>query len=69
MREVFGILTLVLAPVAGYAAENGLNWAYPVGRSLRAYPGPATGSFSNPACGGVRFLNVGLVSGGGMHRH
>ena len=30
MRKVFGILTLVLAPVAGYAAENGLNWAYPV---------------------------------------
>jgi len=30
MRKLFGILTLVLAPVAGYAAENGLNWAYPV---------------------------------------
>src|ERR1700686_4538241 len=30
MRKVFGILTLVLAPVAGYAAENGLDWAYPV---------------------------------------
>src|SRR5882672_12652977 len=30
MRKLFGILTLVLVPVAGYAAENGLQWAYPV---------------------------------------
>jgi cytochrome c553 len=30
MRKLFGILTLVLAPVAGYAAENSLQWAYPV---------------------------------------
>src|SRR6266571_4379555 len=30
MRKLFGILTLVLAPVAGYAAENSLSWAYPV---------------------------------------
>ena len=30
MRKMFGILTLVLIPVAGYAAENGLKWAYPV---------------------------------------
>jgi cytochrome c553 len=30
MRKLFGILTLVLAPVAGYAAENSLGWAYPV---------------------------------------
>jgi hypothetical protein len=30
MRKLFGILTLMLVPVAGYAAENGLNWAYPV---------------------------------------
>jgi len=30
MRKLFGTLTLVLVPVAGYAAENGLNWAYPV---------------------------------------
>jgi cytochrome c553 len=30
MRKLFGILTLVLAPMAGYAAENGLKWAYPV---------------------------------------
>ena len=30
MRKLFGILTLALAPVAGYAAENGLSWAYPV---------------------------------------
>jgi len=30
MRKLFGILTLVLVPVFGYAADNGLNWAYPV---------------------------------------
>jgi len=30
MRKVFGILTLVLVPVVGSAAENGLNWAYPI---------------------------------------
>src|SRR4051812_34418138 len=30
MRKLFGILSLVFAPVAGYAAENGLKWAYPV---------------------------------------
>src|SRR5260221_5144336 len=30
MRKLFGILTLVLAPVAAYAAENSLSWAYPV---------------------------------------
>ena len=30
MRKLFGIVTLVLVPVAGYAAENGLSWAYPV---------------------------------------
>ena len=30
MRKLLGILTLVLIPVAGYAAENGLGWAYPV---------------------------------------
>ena len=30
MRKLFGILTLVLVPAAGYAAENGLRWAYPV---------------------------------------
>src|SRR5258708_33780347 len=30
MRKLFGILTLLLVPVAGYAAENSLGWAYPV---------------------------------------
>src|SRR3977135_820828 len=30
MRKLFGILTLVLVPVVGTAAENGLKWAYPV---------------------------------------
>jgi cytochrome c553 len=30
MRKLFGLLTVVLAPVAGYAADNGLKWAYPV---------------------------------------
>jgi cytochrome c553 len=30
MRKLFGILALVLVPVAGLAAENGLQWAYPV---------------------------------------
>jgi cytochrome c553 len=30
MRKLFGIVTLVLAPVVGSAAENGLKWAYPV---------------------------------------
>jgi len=30
MRKLFGILTLLLVPVAGYAAENSLSWAYPV---------------------------------------
>lgn len=30
MRKLFGILMLVLIPVAGYAADNGLKWAYPV---------------------------------------
>jgi cytochrome c553 len=30
MRKLIGILTLVLAPVAGFAAENSLQWAYPV---------------------------------------
>jgi cytochrome c553 len=30
MRKLVGILTLVLVPMAGYAAENGLKWAYPV---------------------------------------
>jgi cytochrome c553 len=30
MRKLFGIMTLLLVPVAGYAAENGLQWAYPV---------------------------------------
>jgi cytochrome c553 len=30
MRKLFGLLTLVLVPVAGFAAENGLKWAYPV---------------------------------------
>lgn len=30
MRKLFGILTLALVPVVGYAAENGLKWAYPV---------------------------------------
>ena len=30
MRKLFGLLTLVLVPVAGYAADNGLKWAYPV---------------------------------------
>ncbi len=30
MRKLFGLLIVVLAPVAGYAAENSLKWAYPV---------------------------------------
>ena len=30
MRKLFGVLTLVLAPVAAFSAENGLQWAYPV---------------------------------------
>ncbi len=30
MRKLFGLLALVLVPVAGDAAENGLRWAYPV---------------------------------------
>ena len=30
MRKSFAIVTLVLAPVVGSAAENGLKWAYPV---------------------------------------
>jgi cytochrome c553 len=30
MRKLFGLLTLVLVPVAGFAAEDGLKWAYPV---------------------------------------
>src|SRR5580704_7751383 len=30
MRKLFGILTLVLVSVVGYAADNGLKWAYPV---------------------------------------
>jgi cytochrome c553 len=30
MRKLFGILTLVLLPAVGHAAENGLKWAYPV---------------------------------------
>lgn len=30
MRKLFAILVLMLAPVAGYAADNGLGWAYPV---------------------------------------
>jgi cytochrome c553 len=30
MRELFGILTLVLAPAAAFAADNALQWAYPV---------------------------------------
>ena len=30
MRKLFGLLTVMLVPVAGYAAENGLKWAYPV---------------------------------------
>jgi cytochrome c553 len=30
MRKLIGILTLVLAPVAAYAADNSLSWAYPV---------------------------------------
>ena len=32
MRKLIGLLTLVLAPVVGYAAapEHGLKWAYPV---------------------------------------
>jgi hypothetical protein len=30
MRKLFEILTLVLVPVVGYAADNGLKWAYPV---------------------------------------
>jgi cytochrome c553 len=29
MRKLFGMLTLVLLPAAGYAAENSLSWAYP----------------------------------------
>lgn len=29
MRKLFGIATLVLVPVVGYAAENSLGWAYP----------------------------------------
>jgi cytochrome c553 len=30
MRKLFGTLMLVLAPVVGHAADNGLQWAYPV---------------------------------------
>ena len=30
MRKLIGLLTVMLVPVAGYAAENGLKWAYPV---------------------------------------
>src|SRR5258705_3475997 len=30
MRKLFGVLRVVLVPVAGYAAENGLSRAYPV---------------------------------------
>ena len=30
MRKSFCILTLMLVPLVGYAAENGLKWAYPV---------------------------------------
>jgi cytochrome c553 len=30
MHKLFGLLALVLVPMAGYAAENGLKWAYPV---------------------------------------
>lgn len=29
MRKLFGIMTLMLVPVAGYAAGNSLSWAYP----------------------------------------
>jgi cytochrome c553 len=30
MRKLLGIVTLALLPVMGYAAENSLQWAYPV---------------------------------------
>jgi cytochrome c553 len=30
MRRLFRMLTLVLVPTLGHAAENGLKWAYPV---------------------------------------
>jgi cytochrome c553 len=30
MRKLFGIMALALTPVAGYAAENSLSWAYPM---------------------------------------
>jgi hypothetical protein len=30
MRKLFGILTLVLVPVVSHAADNGLDWAYPI---------------------------------------
>lgn len=30
MRKLLGILMLAVAPVAGFAAENSLQWAYPV---------------------------------------
>ena len=30
MRKLLGIVTLALVPVMGYAAENSLQWAYPV---------------------------------------
>lgn len=29
MRRIFRIAALVLVPVVGYAAEDGLSWAYP----------------------------------------
>lgn len=29
MRKIFRIAALVLVPVVGYAAEDGLRWAYP----------------------------------------
>jgi cytochrome c553 len=41
VRTLFGILTLVLAPAAGFAAENGLQWAYPVEPPPRSNPDAA----------------------------
>jgi cytochrome c553 len=41
MRKLFGIMTLVLLPAAGYGAENALSWAYPTeppdGAAARPY--------------------------------
>ncbi len=53
MRKLFGIVTLVLAPVAAYAAGNGLNWAYPV------EPPPGTNADAAPPS---KLINQALIA-------